>query len=246
MKSKYRVIYQPKGAAKEYSDLALNLFKGCNHGCKYCYAPSCTFTSREEFNSTQSIRRNILNLLEQDLIEMKLFDDKRRVLFCFITDPYQGGAEFNGITRDAIGLFNKYNQPMQILTKGGLKAIRDFDLYKKSDAYAATLTFYDKDKSLGWEPKAAIPIDRIKSLEIAKSKNIETWASFEPVIEPEETYKLFEATKDFTDIYKIGKINHFKTDYVDWQKFTNKIIDMCHKNNKNYYIKDSLKPYVSP
>lgn len=244
MKNKYRVIYQPKGAAREYSELAINLFIGCENGCKYCYAPACTFNTKEKYHNVIRIRKNILDLLQKDLIDMSKLKDKRRVLFCFITDPYQGDYYFNKVTSEALALFKAYNIPMQILTKGGMKAARDFHLYKKTDAYASTLTFYDEQKSFEWEPKASSPRDRIRSLRKAKEKGINTWASFEPVVEPEETYKLFEHTKDVVDLYKIGKINRYKGIDVDWYKFTDKIINLCEKNNKNYYIKDSLKPYI--
>jgi DNA repair photolyase len=198
--------------------------------------------TREEFNEGKH-RKDVINLIQKDLIEMTMLKDKRRVLFCFTTDPYQGENDFNKITGEALALFKAYNQPFQLLTKGGMKAARDFHLYKKTDAYAATLTFMDTEKSLKWEPKAAIPSERIKSLRKAKEKGIETWASFEPVIDPEETYKLFEATKEYVDLYKIGKINYTPTE-VDWQVFTDTIIGMCEKNGKKYYIKDSLKKYV--
>lgn len=240
-----KIIYEPKGAALEYSELAINLYEGCEHGCKYCYAPACRFKKKEEYFNTQTIRNNILEKLEKDLEEMVIKEDNRRTLFCFICDPYQKDDNFNIVTRKALTLFNAYNKSFQILTKGGMKAVRDFDLYSKRDAYAATLTFYDEEKSRIWEPNAATPKDRIKSLETAKKMGIETWASFEPVIDPEETCKLLEATYEFTDLYKVGKINRYKTGIeVDWKEFTYKIINRLEQLNKKYYIKESLKPYI--
>lgn len=34
-----RIIYEPKGRAREYANLAANLYSGCIHGCVYCYVP---------------------------------------------------------------------------------------------------------------------------------------------------------------------------------------------------------------
>ena len=31
-------IYEPSGRAREYGELAVNIYTGCNHGCSYCYA----------------------------------------------------------------------------------------------------------------------------------------------------------------------------------------------------------------
>lgn len=245
MKDKYRVIYKPRGAALEYSELALNLYIGCYHGCKYCYAPACMFKDKKQYHNTVTIRKNVLNLLQQDLIEMAMARDIRRVLFCFITDPYQGEYDLNKTTSEALAMFKAYNIPMQILTKGGMKAARDFHLYKKTDAYAATLTFFDEQKSIECEPMAATPAERIKSLRKAKEKGIETWASFEPVIDPEENYKLFDETNEFVDLYKIGKITKYNTGIVvDWRRFTQEIINKCERAGKKYYIKDSLKQYI--
>lgn len=149
------------------------------------------------------------------------------------------------LTRDCLQLFNNHDINFQILTKGGTKAVRDFDLYKQGDAFACTLTFWNEQKSLEWEPKAMLPSDRIKALEIAKANNIETWASFEPVIDPKETFELIDRTKDFVDLYKIGKINRFKTGIeVDWRKFTVFTMNYLDKLGKKYYIKDSLKQYL--
>ena len=40
-------IYEPKGAAREYAELACNLYTGCNHGCLYCYAPGRRFMFKD-------------------------------------------------------------------------------------------------------------------------------------------------------------------------------------------------------
>lgn len=240
-----KIIYEPKGAALEYSQLALNIYEGCEHGCLYCYAPACTFKKREDFYGKQHHRKYVLPKLSSDLEEMSRNKDKRRVLLCFICDPYQKDNDFNYLTRECLQMFHRYGVNFQILTKGGMKAARDFDLYKTNDAYAATLTFADETKSREWEPFAATPEDRINSVIEAKKREIETWVSFEPVIDPKETFELIDKTYEYTDLYKIGKINRYNTGIsVDWEKFTYCVINYLEKLGKKYYIKDSLKPYL--
>lgn len=241
MKEKYRVIYTPKGAAREYSELALNLEIGCSHGCLYCYGAGCMRMTRENFSKPKK-RIDLLKKLELDLKDMNKLGDERRTLLCFVTDPYQ--PDENGYTRLVIELFKKYNKPFQVLTKGGMKATRDFDLYKKYDAYASTIVFDNEKTRKMIEPHAATIESRIESLKIAKEKGIETWLSLEPVIFPEQALRVVDLTMGFVDKYKIGKINNFKLKKeVDWEKFTNDITEKLYRNNLKFYIKESLRPY---
>ncbi len=243
MKDKYRVIYQPRGAALEYSPLAANLYKGCPHRCKYCYAPNCLRRNREEYGQAYGPREKVLDKIQRDLIDMKAERDNRKVLFCFTCDPYPGEYDDNVYTQHALELFKAYNQPFQLLTKGGMKAARDFHLYKKTDDFAVTLTLLDEAQSLEWEPGAAVPKERIASLRKAKEKGIKTWVSFEPVLDPEQVYKLYELTEGFVDLYKIGKLNHYKND-TDWRAFGLAMIEKCERDGKEYIIKDALAAYL--
>lgn len=74
------VIYEPKGRAKEYADLACNLYRGCTHGCTYCYAPGCMRTTSAVWHEKGEVRKNVLDLFAKDV--KKLSGDPRRVLFC--------------------------------------------------------------------------------------------------------------------------------------------------------------------
>lgn len=51
-----KVVYEPKGRAKEYADLAFNTYLSCPHGCRYCYAPSAMHKTRECFHSKATTR----------------------------------------------------------------------------------------------------------------------------------------------------------------------------------------------
>lgn len=149
------VIYEPRGRAREYAALAANLYAGCEHGCVYCYAPSAVRRARDDFHGAVKPRKNILAGLEKDA--ERLAGSKDRVLLSFTTDPYQPIEEELGITREAIKILHRHGLHVEILTKGGTRAARDFDLLMPGDAFATTLTFLDEDKSREWEPKAALP-----------------------------------------------------------------------------------------
>lgn len=238
-----KVIYVPSGRAKEYSEYALNIYNGCDFGCSYCFAPMVLKKDKELFHTALTERDNFITKVEHDCI--KLEGLKEKVLLCFTCDPYNTLDLTTETTRKVLELFNKYNINFQILTKGGSRAKRDFDLYKPGDAFASTLTFVDEKRSKEWEPNAALPIDRMETLKYAHSLGIETWASLEPVVDPTESLKIIELTHEYIDLYKVGTINYNElTNIIDWKKFGTDAINLLNKYNKNYYVKDDLKKYL--
>lgn len=241
---KYRVIYSPTGRAREYSELALNLANGCIHGCKYCYVPRIIKKQKADFHKEAEHRVDVLKNLELDLIEMSKIGDKRKVMFSFTTDPYQPIDGFNEMTREALELFKKYDQPFHLLTKGANFAKKDFDLYKEGDEFACSLTFINPKNSQKIEPNTAKPEDRLNALKLAKSMGINTWVSFEPVCIAEETIELYELSKSFVDFYKIGKITGYDEFDVDWDTFAEEITERMEMDGQAFYIKDDLRPHL--
>jgi hypothetical protein len=58
----------------------------------------------------------------------------------------------------------------------------------------------------------------------------------------EEVYKLLDATYEYVDLYKVGKISNFATDkHINWKQFGNEIINRLERYKKEYYIKKDLK-----
>jgi len=239
------IIYEPTGKAKEYADLAANFYRGCSHGCVYCYAPAILRMTRKNFqNSTP--RKNIIAAFEKDA--KKFANDKRNILFSFTSDCYQPIEAERKIIRLAIHASLRNNLNITILTKGGLLATRDFDLLKRNklNRFAVTLTTDDNKESKKWEPGAATQDDRIKSLKIAKKNGIKTWVSFEPVFNPDAVFRLIDKTQSFVDFYKVGKINyHPLSKTIDWAKFLFDVEKKLAKYNKKYYIKKDLEAYRS-
>lgn len=235
-----KVIYEPKGKAKEYCDLAANLYKGCGHNCLYCYVPQILRMKKEDFRNPVP-RKDIIKRLEEDCKDKDLSGES--VLLSFTSDPYQPIDKCYKLARKAIALIHSTGANVEILTKGGMRATSDFNFYLKGDKFGTTMTFMDGEKSAIWESGAASPTDRLKAIKVAKYLEIETWLSLEPIIEPNETYRIIEATYEDIDFYKIGKLNYTKTD-IDWHKVVTKIIKLMNKYNKRYYIKKDLAKYI--
>lgn len=234
------IIYEPKGKASEYSPLAANLYKGCSHGCVYCYAPSATFTDRDAFHKNVCPRKNVLSQFKKDAQQYN--GDPRRILLSFTTDPYQPIEGDLGLTRQALEIMASSNLKVAVLTKGGMLPSRDFPLLAKMDAeFATTLTTDEEKESISWEPGAALPLERIESLFAAKRYGLKTWVSFEPVINPDAVLRLIDKTAQVVDFYKVGKLNHHKlSKEIDWTLFRKRVVAKLEKIGKPYMLKKDL------
>ncbi len=234
------VIYEPAGRAREYAALACNLYSGCEHGCAYCYAPSALRRNREEFHQRSLPRVNVIQELEKDCRRLAGRENPR-VLLCFSCDPYGPQDAEYGITRRAIETLHRYGLCAQILTKGGMRAARDFDLLTERDAFAVTLTFTSENDSREWEPKAVLPVERYEVLREAHRRGIPTWASLEPVIDPEQSLRIILDTCEFVDLYKIGKLNYRpEAKGIDWARFARSAMELLERLGKDYYLKRDL------
>lgn len=215
-------IYEPKGKAKEYGDYALNIYTGCPHRCFYCFAPNVLHMNKEQFHSCVEPRKNIVEetkrQIEREGITGKL------IHLCFTCDPYPTGYDTTP-TREIIKLLKGSGNNVQILTKGN--GSRDFDLLDENDWYGITLDGRDRS-----------PV--IDDLKLAHSKGINTWISFEPVVNADNVLKLIEETAEYADKIKIGKLNYHKSN-INWAEFGRKAEALCKKLGLDYYIKNSLK-----
>lgn len=234
------VIYEPKGKAREYCERSVNLFHGCDHGCKYCYAPSATYKTREAFANV----RNRPGIIEQIKKEAPAHNG-REVLLCFTCDPYSKFAADTDITRQAIHALHDGGCNVTILTKGGLRSMRDFDILRPGDKYGATLTFMTDRDTCEWEPGAASPAERMFCLEEAHKRGITTWASLEPVIHPEASLALIEYTSHYVDFFKVGKWNHDRrANEIDWASFADRAVTALQRNGKKHMIKKDLAVFM--
>jgi DNA repair photolyase len=194
----------------------------------------------EEFWGDPSPRKDVLSGLRRQL-ETGEFTGKQ-VFLSFTTDPYQPIEEHELVTLRALHLFLEFGVNWKVLTKSML-AERDFGLYREGDEFGMSLTYSDLHDSSYYERQAASPLDRIRTLKMAKRFGIPTWASIEPVIDPDQTLELIRLSHEFVDHYKVGKINYKQSD-VDWKRFASEVIGLLESLGKSYYVKDSLRVFM--
>jgi DNA repair photolyase len=237
-----QAIYEPKGRALEYAPLACNLYRGCGHGCTYCYAPATIRMNRDEFHGNPQPRLGILEALEKDA--KKLAGDPRPVLLSFTCDPYQPINDQYGLTRQAIHILNRNNLAVHILTKRGKLAAHDFDLLERNplNAFGTTLTWTSPTTSREWEPGASLPEERWEALRLAHKRHIPTWVSLEPALSPRAAIMNIRITRDYVDLYKIGKWNYdARAKEIDWPAFREEVTALLDRLGKKYLIKRDLR-----
>lgn len=237
----FRPIYEPRTRAKEYSDLAINIYDGCNHGCWYCYAKKMhdRWHPNDDFADV-SPRDGIVEAVKMQLSGGKYLDKK--IMLCFTCDPYPAHIDTMP-TREVIMAIKEAGAHVQILTKGGDRARRDFDLLDSRDSFGITLSCLNGAIAKDNEPNAALPYERIQTLREVAMLGVQAWVSFEPVIEPagvlEVIRKLPNVVKG-NPLLKIGKLNHYKS-LIDWAEFGREAERICNAEGWNYYIKEDLR-----
>jgi DNA repair photolyase len=227
-------IYEPKGKAKEYAELACNIYTGCENACLYCYVNKMPFM--KNFGATPVAREGILKGVDKELSTGKYYN--REIHLTFIGDPYPKIE--NDITRQLLLLFEAHKSKIIILTKNPSRAIRDFDIIERNGwKFGVTISMNESSRR-NFEPGAESIAKRFEALTLAKSRGIYTWVSVEPVINALEATTIISLLKGRVDEFRIGKINHFpelecKT---DWYSFL-LTVEQLLKGSK-YLIKESL------
>lgn len=187
-----------------------------------------------------------LQHLASDCYDLNRAGDTRPVFCSFSCDTWQPVDVEYGITREALIILFTYGRSVILLTKGGKRSLRDFDLLAANGGrvtYGATLVFRDDAEEKKHEPFAAPTSERIYALREAHRLGIRTWVSLEPVYNPEDTFALIDATQDFVDCYKVGKLNYCsEAKEIDWGKFARDVEKKLKSTGKEYYLKSDLKP----
>jgi DNA repair photolyase len=169
-------------------DRSINPYKGCEHGCIYCYArPSHAWMGLSpglDFESRLFFKPEGPRLLEQELAARKYVC--KRIHIGGNTDPYQPVERTQRITRGLLEVLQRFNQPFSIITKSNL-ITRDLDILGPMgrDGLASafvSITTLDRDLARTMEPRAATPARRLDAIKALADAGVPVGVGFAPVI----------------------------------------------------------------
>jgi DNA repair photolyase len=169
--------------------------------------------------------------------------DDREILVTFSADPYQPLEMEVATTREAIRILINHGLRVMILTKGGMRAARDFDLLAGYDRcrFGTTVVFTNQADASLWEPRAAPVADRIEAIHQAHGRGIKTWVSLEPVIDPDQAMSLIQMLYPVVGHWKVGMLNYCKLPRpVNWVRFREDARNLLDSLGADYCLKGNL------
>ncbi|OYW54078.1 MAG: radical SAM protein, partial [Rhodobacterales bacterium 12-65-15] len=182
-------------------DRSINPYRGCEHGCIYCYArPSHAFLNLSpglDFETKLIARPGIAEVLAQELRRPAY--KVAPIAIGTNTDPYQPVEREHRLLRDILTVLADFNHPVWITTRGTLVE-RDIDLLapmaaKGLAAVSISVTTLDQDLARKMEPRAPAPQRRLQTIRALAAAGIPVRIQISPLI-PALTDHELEAVMD--------------------------------------------------
>jgi len=163
----------------------LNIYRGCEHGCKYCYAIyTHDYIDSDDYFGDIYVKTNIIEQLEKQLSNPNW---KREIVnIGGVTDSYQPAEEQYKLMPEILRLLIKYKTPAIISTKSDL-ILRDYDLIDELSKLtyiniAATITTTDEELRKLIEPGGVESSRRFKILKTFRKTNASVGLHVMPII----------------------------------------------------------------
>ena len=169
-------------------DASINPYRGCSHGCVYCFArPTHEYLGLSaglDFESRILVKQDAPELLRKELSSPRW--EPKVLSMSGITDPYQPVEKGLRITRRCLEVLAEFRNPVAVVTKNHL-VTRDIDLLSelaRHDAavVAVSLTTLDDDLRRVMEPRTSRPARRLATIEALAGAGIPVGVMVAPVI----------------------------------------------------------------
>ena len=169
-------------------DLSINPYRGCEHGCVYCFARPTHeflgFSSGLDFESRIVVKENAPELLRQELAKRSYRPEP--IALSPNTDSYQPIERRLKLTRRCLEVFAECRNPVGIVTKNAL-VTRDLDLLQELANYDAvnvfiSVTSLDSELRRILEPRTSPPAARLRAIRELSGAGIPTGVLVAPII----------------------------------------------------------------
>jgi DNA repair photolyase len=169
-------------------DLSINPYRGCEHGCVYCYArPSHQYLNLSaglDFETRLFYKKDAAAHLREELNKRSY--KPSAINLGANTDPYQPLERKLGITRSILEVLAECHHPVTIVTKGAL-VVRDIDVLSQLAAEQlvkvfVSVTTLDDELKRRMEPRAASPRARLAAIAKLSAAGIPTGVMYAPVV----------------------------------------------------------------
>jgi len=169
-------------------DRSINPYRGCSHGCIYCYArPNHAYLGLSpglDFETKIFFKPHAGELLEKELAKANY--TPATIHIGGDTDPYQPDEKQLRVTRQVIEVLERCGHPFTIITKSAL-ILRDLDIYarlaeRKLTRVAISITTLDRKLARSMEPRAATPGKRIEAVRRLTEAGVPVTVMFAPAI----------------------------------------------------------------
>jgi DNA repair photolyase len=167
---------------------SINPYRGCEHGCVYCYArPAHAYVDLSpglDFETRLFYKADAVRLLRDELAAPSYRCSP--ISLGANTDPYQPVEKRLGVTRSILEMLSATGHPVTIVTKGTL-VLRDLDLLASLAARGLTqvwisLTTLDESLKRGLEPRAASPAARLRAMRELSAAGVPVGVMAAPII----------------------------------------------------------------
>ena len=167
---------------------SLNPYRGCAHGCAYCYArPSHEFLGMNaglDFETRIFVKRSAPQQLE-DFLRRKTWRPES-IAFSGVTDCYQPAEREFRLTRSCLEVAHRFRQPIGIVTKNAL-VTRDLDILQPMAQLRLvhvflSITTLDSQLARDMEPRTSIPSARLRALQMLSDAGIPAGVMVAPII----------------------------------------------------------------
>lgn len=169
-------------------DRSINAYRGCEHGCAYCFArPTHAYMGLSaglDFETRLFAKPNAAMLLTRELARPGY--KVAPIAMGTNTDPYQPIEQGYRITRSLLEVLSAFNHPVTIVTKSA-RVVRDLDILsdmakRNLVRVALSVTTLDAKLARAMEPRASTPSRRLEAIRLMAEAGVPTGVMVAPVI----------------------------------------------------------------